>query len=296
MKNGLKYSCVIIGMLLVTTCNAEDQTLTGNNDLFSMDNLVAWCIVPYDNQDRTPQERAEMLDDLGFTKMAYDWRDEHLPHFPDEIRALQQHDIALTAVWLWIDERATDGFLPEHEMLFEAVEEAGESTSFWIGMHENFYEGLEDEERVDKVAEMAHRVHQRAQASGSTVALYNHGGWLGVPENQVRVIEAAGDDDIGIVFNFHHGHDQIDRFDEALDMMMPYLETVNLNGMEKDGAHILDLGKGDHEQEMIATLIDSGFSGDIGIIGHTEGEDVRNVLTRNLNGLQQILTEIDEQE
>jgi len=106
------------------------------------------------------------------------------------------------------------------------------------------------------------------------------------------VIEATGIDDIGIVFNFHHGHAQIDRFDEALEIMMPWLETVNLNGMEKDGAHILDIGKGDYEKAMIETLIESGYSGNIGIIGHTEGEDVREVLERNLRGLQGILGEI----
>ena len=278
-------------LLFLVSCQ-QDQKTSETHPLFSMDNLVAWCIIPYDNQNRTPQERAVMLNELGFTKMAYDWRNEHLPLLPEEIQTLRQHNIDLTSVWLWIDQRASDGFLPEHEFIFETLENEEVSTQIWIGMHTNFYEDLPDDEKVQHVADMVQRIHERAQASGSSVSLYNHQGWLGIPENQVLVIEATGIDDIGIVFNFHHGHAQIDRFDEALEIMMPWLETVNLNGMEKDGAHILDIGKGDYEKAMIETLIESGYSGNIGIIGHTEGEDVREVLDRNLRGLQGILGEI----
>jgi len=278
-------------LLFLVSCQ-QDQKTSETHPLFSMDNLVAWCIIPYDNQHRTPQERAEMLNEFGFTKMAYDWRNEHLPLLPEEIQSLREHNIDLASVWLWIDQRASDGFLPEHEFIFETLENEEVSTRIWIGMHTNFYEDLPDDEKVQHVADMVQRIHERAQASGSSVSLYNHQGWLGIPENQVLVIEATGIDDIGIVFNFHHGHAQIDRFDEALEIMMPWLETVNLNGMEKDGAHILDIGKGDYEKAMIEALIASGYSGNIGIIGHTEGEDVREVLDRNLEGLWKILGQI----
>ncbi len=45
----------------------------------NMDNYFAWCIVPFDNQNRTPEQRIEMLKNLGFKSYAYDWRAEHLP-------------------------------------------------------------------------------------------------------------------------------------------------------------------------------------------------------------------------
>ncbi len=279
-------------VMILAACASDPPPTSDKNRLFAMDNLVAWCIIPHDNQDRTPLQRAGMLHELGFTKMGYDWRERHLPDFPDEIRTLQKFDIELTSVWLWIDDRASGGLLPEHNRIFDVLEDAGVSTSIWIGLHENVYAGLEDAQKVAKVAGIVDRVHERARESGSTVALYNHGGWAGIPENQVRIIRASKYDDIGIVFNFHHGHDQTDRFGEALEIMMPWLETVNLNGMEKDGAHIVDIGKGDYEKQMIKTLLDSGFSGTIGIIGHTEGEDVRDVLLRNLDGLQNIVDEL----
>ena len=49
--------------------------------LFAEKNLVAWCIVPFDARRRGPEERAEMLRRLGFTRFAYDWRSEHIPTF-----------------------------------------------------------------------------------------------------------------------------------------------------------------------------------------------------------------------
>jgi len=292
MNSWLTFIFLIIALPHLSGCSHEESSSSLNNHLFQKDNLLAWCVIPYDNQNRSPSERASMLTDLGFTKFAYDWRDHHLPDFPEEINVLQEHGIELSAAWLWIDKRASDGLLPEHDKIFDALEESQTSTQIWVGMHDNYYDGLSEEQKLAKVSGIIREVHQRAQLSGSTVALYNHGGWASEPENQVRIIEATGYDDIGIVFNFHHGHNHIDRFDEVLDTIMPWLVTVNLNGMEKEGAHILDIGKGDYEKEMIRTLLNSGFTGNIGIIGHTEGEDVRIVLQRNLDGLQKILAHL----
>lgn len=296
MNSWLTFTFSLIALLLLSGCSNEEQSSSMDNHLFQKDNLLAWCVIPYDSKNRSPAERAQMLSDLGFTKFAYDWRDHHLPDFPEEINVLKEHGIELSAAWLWIDERASDGLLPEHDKIFDALEESATSTRIWVGMHDNFYDGLSEEKKLEKVSGIISQVHRRAQISGSTVALYNHGGWASEPENQVKIIEKVGEDDIGIVFNFHHGHSHMHRFDEVLEMMMPWLVTVNLNGMEKDGAQILDIGKGDYEKEMIRILINSGYSGNIGIIGHTENEDVKDVLQRNLSGLQRTLEELGELE
>src|SRR5947208_16334721 len=67
--------------------------------LFSRDNLVAWCIVPFDAKKRGPEERAAMLEQLGFKHFAYDWRAEHVPSFDAEVEALKRHNISLDAFW-----------------------------------------------------------------------------------------------------------------------------------------------------------------------------------------------------
>src|SRR2546429_8805972 len=69
------------------------------DNLFRRENLVAWCIVPFDAKKRGPEERAAMLEKLGFKHFAYDWRAEHVPTFDAEVEALQRHGIELTAWW-----------------------------------------------------------------------------------------------------------------------------------------------------------------------------------------------------
>src|SRR5438105_86121 len=68
-------------------------------DLFARSNLVAWCIVPFDARKRGPEERAAMLQKLGFQWFAYDYRAEHVPTFDAEMEALQRHHIRLLAWW-----------------------------------------------------------------------------------------------------------------------------------------------------------------------------------------------------
>ena len=254
-----------------------------------MDNLVAWCIVPFDAMERSPEERAEMLDGLGFRRMAWDWRMEHIDMLSREISVLQKHDIELTAVWIWLDNPDRDELPPHLERIFDAVERSGTQTTYWVSFSDNYFEGFGEEEKVLKAARSVLQVHDRVRNSGGKIALYNHMGWFGEPENQVRIIESTGRDSIGIVYNFHHAHHHADDFPRLLDIMMPYLYTVNLNGMRRDGPKILDIGKGDLEGWMIKTLMDSGFDGTVGILGHTDGEDIREVLKRNLGGLHMVL-------
>ena len=68
--------------------------------LFGRDNLVAWCIVPFDSKKRSPEDRAEMLRRLGFKHFAYDWRAEHVPTFDAEVEALKKNGVDLSAFWL----------------------------------------------------------------------------------------------------------------------------------------------------------------------------------------------------
>jgi hypothetical protein len=68
--------------------------------LYGRDNLIAWCIVPFDSKKRGPEERAAMLQRLGFKHFAYDWRTEHIPTFDAEIEALKRHEVSLDAFWV----------------------------------------------------------------------------------------------------------------------------------------------------------------------------------------------------
>jgi len=38
-----------------------------------------------------------------------------------------------------------------------------------------------------------------------------------------RALHGLGFDNVGIVYNFHHAHDKMDRFAEYLELMTPYM-------------------------------------------------------------------------
>lgn len=259
-----------------------------------MENYFAWCIVPFDNQDRSPEQRIAMLKDLGFTSYAYDWRAEHLPEMPREIELARRKGIEINAVWMWLDHNDSVGNLSaNNRKLLQILEDANLKTQIWVSFPGSYFAGSNDR-RLKKAVNMIGYVSDAAEKIGCTVGLYNHGGWFGRPENLVKIAEALAGRQVGIVFNFHHAHDMIDEFPELLKLMQSYLWAVNLNGMNPAGPKILPIGAGEKEAEMLTALKASGFNGPFGILGHVEDEDVKIVLKRNLDGLKHVLKAIEE--
>ncbi|MEN9632876.1 MAG: hypothetical protein RL077_1280, partial [Verrucomicrobiota bacterium] len=90
--------------------------------LFDRQNIAALWIVPYDAKKRGPEERAQMLRELGLTKLAYDWRAEHVPTFNAEIEAMQKHGIEITAWWY-----------PSHKPeILDAIKRHGIHPQLWV--------------------------------------------------------------------------------------------------------------------------------------------------------------------
>jgi sugar phosphate isomerase/epimerase len=280
----LRNITLLLAMALLTNCKAPVKS--GQEDLLGKENLVAWCIVPFDANERTPLERARMLNELGIGQFAYDYRDKHIPTFEEEIKVLKEHQIHLSAVWLWVD--PADPWNEANRSILKILKETGTSTELWLGMPDGAFEGLTDPESLKVAVETVKFILDRAQEAGCTLALYNHGGWYGEPGNQMRIIETVASDQVKIVYNFHHGHHQVEGFYALLDQILPYLSTININGMKIQGPKIITLGEGDKELEMLRAIQNSGYNGPIGILGHTEGEDIQVVLERNLKGLESL--------
>jgi hypothetical protein len=254
-------------------------------DLFSRDNLVAWCIVPFDSKNRTPAERAEMVHRLGLRRVAYDWREQHVPTFEQEILEYQRHGIEYFAFW------------GNHESAFQLFEKHGLHPQVWQTAPSPG--GETQEAKIAAAAEKLLPLVERTRQLGGQFGLYNHGGWGGEPENLVAVCRQLRDRHdaahVGIVYNLHHGHAHIDDFAESLALMQPYLLCLNLNGMtprgDEVGKKILPLGSGDADLKLLTILRDSGYAGPIGIIGHTQ-DDVEQRLQDNLDGLDWLLPQL----
>ncbi len=259
--------------------------------LFARENLVAWCIVPFDAKKRGPEERAQMLNRLGFTKFAYDYRAEHIPTFDAELNALQQHGIALTA-W-WFPGELND----EARGILAILKKRKIQTQLWItGGGEATKNEDQRRARIKTEAARIRPIAEAAAAIGCRVGLYNHEGWFGEPENQLAILEELKMPNVGMVYNFHHGHDHLDRFAKVLKEMLPHLYAINLNGMVRDGAkrgqQILPLGQGDLDLGLLKTIRDSGYRGPIGILGHTQ-DDAEQRLKDNLDGLDWLVRQLD---
>lgn len=256
----------------------------------NMDNYFAWCIVPFDNQDRTPEQRLEMLQNLGFKSYAYDWRAEHLPEMAKEINLANKNGIEINAVWMWLDNNDKVGNLSvNNRKVLEALKETGLKTQIWVSFPEDYFDNMTEDQRFEKAENIVGYVSREAKKLDCKVGLYNHGGWFGRPENLVKICKALGLDDVGIIFNFHHAHDMINEFPKLVSIMKPHLWAVNLNGMNVGGPKILALGSGESEAEMLAELRSNGFDGPFGILGHVDDADVELILKQNLEGLKEVL-------
>ncbi len=293
MKQSIRISPALALVLLVAA-TASQVSGADRPSIFVKDNLVAWCIVPFDAASRGPEERAQMLGRLGIKRLAYDFRDQHIRTFDQEIDALQKHGIELTAFWM------SSNMEPEKDTvihtIFDLIERRGLKTQLWTllsGSKE--FDQLGQEERIARTAKVVSYIAKRAKELECSVGLYNHGGWFGEPENQIAIINRIRMDNVGIVYNFHHGHEHIDRFPALLEMTKPHLLCLNLNGMRKGGPKILPLGEGDHELKMLQVVRDSGYDGPVGILDHRDELDAELSLKQNIDGLKKLLNALGDE-
>jgi sugar phosphate isomerase/epimerase len=260
--------------------------------LFGRDNLVAWCIVPFDSEKRGPEERAAMLRRLGFRRFAYDWRAEHIPSFDAELDALDRHGIELTAFWF------PGALNQDARTILDVLRRHQKHTQLWVTLGDPAPGTQDQAEKVAAAVRTLRPIVDAAAAIDCTVGLYNHGGWFGEPENAIAIIKQLDRPNVGIVYNLHHGHEHLDRFPALLQAVKPYLLVLNLNGMvpegDRHGRKIVPLGQGPRDLAILKTIRDSGYRGPIGILGHTQ-EDAEARLRDNLDGLDWLVPQLDGQ-
>lgn len=292
MSRFILFTVLLNGLLAeACTLQAEESgsNLYSNENLYKKENLVAWCIVPFDSAKRGPAERAEMLSRLGISKVAYDWRAEHVASFEEEILEYKKHDLEYFAFWSW------------HPAMEPLIRKHNIHPQIWITNPSP--SGEIQQARVEAAAQSLRPLVEKAKQMRLKLGLYNHGDWGGEPANLVAVCQHLrklhATDQIGIIYNFHHGHEHIDDFADALAIMQPYLLCINLNGMADPakvaaGADkILSLGSGQYEKPMLQTIAASGYNGPIGILDHRMDTDAEQSLRENLDGLQKIVNSLN---
>jgi len=177
----MKPSHLLLYCLLVIGCPAARAA---GYQLFARTNLMAWCIVPFDAKKRGPEERAAMMEKLGFKHFAYDYRAEHIPTFDAEIVACKKHDVSLDAWWF------PGALNDEARLILDVLRRNNMKTQLWImGGGGPTKSPEEQKARVGEEANRLRPIAEVAEKIGCTVGLYNHGAWFGEPENQLQIIE-----------------------------------------------------------------------------------------------------------
>src|ERR1700733_14079522 len=122
----LGAALLLLSIVAGRPADAQEAKQTGQG-LFAHDNLIAWCIVPFDSKKRGPEERAAMLARLGFKHFAYDWRAEHIPTFDAEVDALKKHGISLDAFWV-----ATGELNGESKIILDVLKRHDVKADLWV--------------------------------------------------------------------------------------------------------------------------------------------------------------------
>jgi sugar phosphate isomerase/epimerase len=290
----LTYALAVTSILLSNLFLSAEDGKFPPGGVFARENLMAWCIVPFDARQRGPEERAAMLERLGLTGLAYDYRGEHIPTFDDEFAALAKHKIRFSAFWCG-GVSLSDPLKGAIELALETLKRNKTQADLWVLIDEAPLKELPQEEKVAKTAAAIQVIADEAKKSGCRVGLYNHGGWFGEPENQIAILKQVKADNVGIVYNFHHGHEHLDRLPGLFTEMLPYLHCVNLNGMQKGGPKILPVGDGEEDLKILQMIKASGYTGPIGILGHRAEIDAEVALRLNLEGLKKLLIQMNDQ-
>ena len=144
---------------------------------FRTEELVAWCIVPFDAKKRGPAARTEMLAEIGLKRCAYDWRAEHVPTFEEEILHYKKHGVEYFAFW------------GEHEAAFSLFKKHGLTPQIWNTLPSP-KTGTQEEQVAAAVTAMTPLAIKTARM-GCQLGLYNHGGWGGEPGEPGGGVQSA---------------------------------------------------------------------------------------------------------
>ncbi len=230
-----------------------------------------------------------MLQRLGFVNFAYDWRDENIPTFDAEVDAMKGHDVTIRAWWF-----PTDANAPVAKTILEVCKRHGIHPQLWVmGGGPETKTPEEQAQRVEKESDRIERLVRLATPYGCKLELYSHNGWFGHTDNEIAVIERLrqkGIDGVGMVYNFSHGHWDIDDFPAKWIRMQPYVVAVNVSGMVKS-QKLIPPSQGDFELGMLRVIQQSGWVGPIGLIAE-QGGNAEVTLGNDLRGLEWLSKEL----
>jgi len=270
--------------------------------LWTHDNLHVWEVANRDLKKRGPDERARMLKQRGIKHYAYLSRQDPFGVQPDintsqldidaEIEAMQRSGIDIRAWYFWVNtnDPADD---PNITKTFEAFKRHRIHPQVWVPqshaqseMAYTIFPKTQEEQqrRVNHEAERIRLLVKLAEPYGLKVNLYNHGGWFGVEENQLAILDRLKEfrvTNVGMVFNFPHARETYEdlqqEFPQIWRRIKPYVVAVNMD-------------VNPYYLELMRIVEASGWKGPVGILAR--GGDAEVDVRYNLTALDWLAAEL----
>ena len=106
---------------------AHNDQIAGREALFARENLVAWCIVPFDSKKRGPEDRAAMLAAAGVQAVRLRLAGRAHRDVRRRDRRAQEKGIRLDAFWV-----APGELNRESRMILDLLKRHGMKTDLWV--------------------------------------------------------------------------------------------------------------------------------------------------------------------
>lgn len=247
------------------------------NPFFAMDTGTK------DDQHRSAEEQAVLLDTLGYAGIGY----SGFEGLPELLQSLDAHHLKLFTIYIW-GEIGPEGYSYQPGLKEAVPLLQGRDVILWITISSKAWK-TSDPEGDARAVEMLHEIADLSASAGARVALYPHTGcWLERAEDALRVAQAAARPKVGVTFNLCHwlkcgGKGEPEG---VLQSLAPYLSVVTVNGADTEGDWdrlIQPLDKGVYDPRgLLRTLAAIGFSGPIGLQGYGIGGPVEDNLKRSM--------------
>ena len=274
------FSAVIAALAADTDDTSKDKGWV--NAFFAMDTIFG---VP-GRRALSAKEQVAMVKELGYAGISY-WG--AINGLKEMLEELDKSGLAAFPPYYGInldpDKQKYDPELKEAIGLLR-----GRNAAIWIFITSREYKRSSPEgdpravEIVREIADMAHE-------AGLRIALYPHTGfWLERVEDAVRVAKKVDRENVGVTFNLCHWLmvDDERNVKPLLELAMPYLFVVTINGADREGKgwdrliQTLDRGTFDL-YEFLKTLVGLGYEGPIGLQGYGIKGDPYENLKRSMD-------------
>jgi sugar phosphate isomerase/epimerase len=268
---------------------------------------VCWRDIPFfamdtgtkDENHQSAESQIKMLKELGYDGIGY-WTGSG--GLEEVLRQLDLHGLKAFPVYRGISLDNNGPVCPDD--VREAIEglKGRPYASVWLYIGTSkIYENSSPQGDPKAVA-MLREIADIAEASGVKIILYPHyDSWLERVEDAVRVAEKVDRPNVGISFNLCHWLKTDDQANlrPVLEMAMPYLFVVTINGADSGGANwsqlIQPLGQGSFDTYiLLKELKDLGYFGPVGLQGFGIGGDVYQNLKQSMQAWNALVAKLDE--